>query len=173
MSTNTNSLRLLLLVPVLAACSASVSAGGMDFGKLESAITEELNKNYAGISQQVSSVECPRGAEPETGETFVCNADVDGNTVRVQATMTDDEGNVDFSTMDVLFDLATTANGLSKTITEDQGFDVTVTCGEGLKVVEIGKSFTCEAADPEGATRTVKVTAGAVGESDQWELMEE
>jgi hypothetical protein len=50
---------------------------------------------------------------------------------------------------------------------------VTVTCGDGLTVVEVGQSFECEAADTQGATRTVRVTAGAPGENDQWELLDE
>ena len=87
--------------------------------------------------------------------------------------ITDDDYNVDFSTMDTVFDLDGTAQALSREISEQQGFPVTVTCGEGLKVVEIGQSFDCVAADDQGATRTVRLTAGAVGENDHWELIEE
>ncbi len=167
------SLLALAAAPAIASCHVSVSAGGPDFTKLETAITDELNKSYTAISRRVSSVECPSDTKPKTGETFICNADVDGNTVRVQAKVTDDDGNVDFRTLDTLFDLSRTADGLSRQITEDRGFDVTVTCGDGLKVVEVGQSFECEAADTAGATRTVKVTAGAPGENDQWELLGE
>ncbi len=161
----------LLLAPALASCSFSFSAGGPDYTKLEKAITDKLNESYAPISRQVSSVDCPTDGTPKTGDTFVCNADIDGNKVRVQAKVTDDKGNVDFSTLDSVFDLERTAKGLSQEISKDQGFAVTVTCGKGLKVVEIGKPFECEAADPQGVTRTVKVTAGAPGESDHWEIL--
>jgi hypothetical protein len=163
---------LLLLAPALASCQFSFSAGGPDYTKLEKAITDKLNETYASITRQVSSVGCPRDAMPKTGDTFICNADIDGNKVRVQAKVTDDKGNVDFSTLDVVFDLDRTAKGLTREISKDRGFAVTVTCGEGLKVVEIGKSFECEAADPHGDTRTVKVTAGAPGESDHWEILD-
>ena len=88
----------LLLGPALAGCQFSFSAGGLDYEKLENAITSELNKNYAAISREVSAVECPRPSQaPTTGDTFICNADVDGHNVRVEATVTDDDHNVDFT----------------------------------------------------------------------------
>jgi hypothetical protein len=163
----------LVIVPFLACCNFSVSVGGPDFAKLEKAITDKLNAAYAPISRQVSTVDCPRDTSPKTGDTFVCKADVEGNDVRVQVKVVDDKGNVDFSTLDTLFDLDRMAMGLSREISRDRDFDVTVTCGSGLKVVEIGQSFECEAADPQGVTRTVKVTAGAPGESTHWEVLGE
>jgi Domain of unknown function (DUF4333) len=101
----------LAAAPALASCHVSVSAGGPDYTKLQTASTDELNKSYTAISRQVSGVDCPTDSKPKTGETFICNADVDGNTVRVQAKVTDDDGNVDFRTLDTLFDLDRTADG--------------------------------------------------------------
>ena len=34
---------------------------------------------------------------------FICNADVDGHNVRVEATVTDDDYNIDFHTRDVVY----------------------------------------------------------------------
>ncbi|WP_245906123.1 DUF4333 domain-containing protein [Mycolicibacterium palauense] len=167
-------LPLLLAAPALASCQFSFSTGGPDYEKLENAIGDELNKSYSEISQEVSSVDCPRqDPTPKAGDTFVCTADVDGNPVRVQVNVKDDENNVNFSTMDVVYDLNDTAQGLARDISESRGFDVTVTCGEGLKVVEVGQSFECTAADRSGDTRQVKVTAGAVDEPDHWEILNE
>lgn len=164
---------LLLLTPALAGCQFSFSAGGLDYEKLENAITSELNKNYAAISREVSAVECPRASQaPKTGDTFICNADVDGHQVRVEATVTDDEHNVDFHTRDAVYDLSDTGSTLSQSLSDEYGFAVTVACGEGLHVVEAGRSFECTVTDPGGDNRTVKVTAGAVGEDDQWEVIE-
>jgi hypothetical protein len=165
-------LSLLLLAFALSSCSFSFSAGGPDYEKLESGITDELNAAYAKMSRKVSSVDCPRQPEtPKAGDTFVCTADVEGNDVRVEVELADDES-ADFSTLDVLFDLPDTAEGLARAISAEHGFDVTVACGEGLEVVAIGQSFECIAADGAGDTRTVKVTAGEVGAEDQWELVE-
>jgi Domain of unknown function (DUF4333) len=163
----------LLLAPALAGCQFSFSAGGPDYEKLENAIASELNKNYAAISREVSAVECPRPAQaPKTGDTFICNADVDGHKVRVEATVTDDDYHIDFHTRDIVYDLSEAGSTLSRSISDEYGFAVTVACGDGLHVVEAGHSFECTATDPTGDTRTVKVTAGAVGEDDQWEVVE-
>ena len=167
-------LPLAALAPLLASCSFSFSAGGPDYEKLERGITDELNSSYENLDQKVSAVDCPRqSGKVAAGDTFICEADLDGNNVRVEVTAVDDKGEVNFKTLDVVYDLTATAQGLTKEITKDRGFKVTVSCGEGLKVVEAGKSFECEAADRRGDTRTVKVTAGAVGETDKWEIVAE
>lgn len=167
-------LSLALLATSMAGCSVSFSSGGVDYEKLESTIAEKLNGTYAAISQQVSGVDCPRQAEtPKTGDSFVCNADIDGQTVRVKVDVKDDDYNVDYSTLDVVYDLPTTGDGLSRRISDHYGFPVSVTCGEGIKVVEIGQSFDCKAMDQDGATRTVRLTAGDLGEDDRWEVIDE
>lgn len=163
---------LLVLAPAIAGCSFSMSAGGPDYAKLERGITDELNASYQKIDREVSAVDCEKPSKaPKAGDKFICNADVDGSRVRVQVLVSDDEENVEFSTLDVLYDLSQTAQGLTKEISADRGFAVTVTCGEGLKVVEVGDSFECTAADRRGDTRPVKVTPGGVDEDDRWELI--
>ncbi|MDZ4235468.1 MAG: DUF4333 domain-containing protein, partial [Dietzia sp.] len=130
-------LALVLLVPAAAGCQFSFSSGGPDYGKLESAISDELNKQYSSmaVARQVSAVECPRPSDPpKAGSSFNCIADLEGNDVRVEVNFTDDDYNVDFSTLDVVFDLAETGQGLSEDVSKDYGFEVTVSCGDGLKV---------------------------------------
>lgn len=161
-----------LVLASLTACSFSMSAGGPDYDKLQTAITDELNTSYAEIGQQVTGVECPRQSDLKTGDTFICTADLDANEVRVEVTVDDDDGNVSFSTLDVVYNLPTVAESLATDITADRGFDVTVDCGEGLKVVAIGDAFECTAADESGETRQVQVTAGPVGEGDSWKILE-
>ena len=154
----------LLLASSLAGCSFSFSAGGPDYEKLQQGIADELNSTYSSIDQEVTAVDCPKQSELKTGDTFICTADLDGQDVRVEVTATDDDGNVNFSTLDIVYD---------QDITEDRGFDVTVDCGDGIEVVAIGESFECTAADRRGDTRQVQVTAGDVGEGDSWEIIEE
>ncbi|NVN51863.1 hypothetical protein HLY00_1853 [Mycolicibacterium hippocampi] len=167
-------LALLLLAPVAAGCQFSFSSGGPDYEKLESAISDELNKQYSSmaVAREVSAVECPRPEDsPKAGSSFNCIADLEGNDVRVEVKFTDDDYNVDFSTLDVVFDLAETGQGLSEDVSKDYGFEVVVSCGEGLKVVAVGESFECEAADRRGDTRPVKVTAGGPDAQDTWEVV--
>lgn len=161
----------MLLIPALASCSFSMSSGGPDYEELQNSIADELNKSYSPFSREVSGVDCPRqSGKLQNGDTFICKADLEGHPVRVQVTISDSE-NVDFKTMDTVYDLSVTATDLARRISEDQGFAVTVTCGDGLKVVEVGQSFECVAADRRGDTRQVKVTAGAVGADDRWEVL--
>jgi len=162
-------------VPVLAmtACNFSFSTGsGPNYSDLESQITDELNTAYAPISQKVSSVTCPRSqSDPKPGDTFVCDADVEDVRVRVEVTVEDDEGNVRFSTLDILFDLAGTAQTLEKKIAANVGFPVTVDCGKGLEVVPVGKTFTCTAVDRKFVEKTVEVKAGRDGQDD-WRILD-
>ncbi len=163
----------LLLAPAIAACQFTASADTLDYGIVERAIADELNSSYASMSQHVSSVDCPRSAEPpQAGDSFVCTADVDGKAVRVEVVVTDADYNVTFSTLDALFDLEGTSQTLTDQLTDHYGFDVSVTCGEGIEVVAIGQSIDCTAVDPQGDTRTVRLTAGPVGESDHWEVID-
>jgi Domain of unknown function (DUF4333) len=160
-------------VLALAGCQVSVSAGGLDYEKLESEITGELNKRYTQIAREVSNVECPRlTPAPKTGDTFTCNADVEGHAVRVEVKVRDDDYNVDFSTLDAVFDLENAGRLLAEEVSAELGFPVTVSCGEGLKVVAIGDSLECTAADSDGDERTVRLTAGSVDEADHWEVLD-
>lgn len=164
-----------LSIPVTLAlfgCNASVSFGGPDYEALEKDITTELDNAYASMSRKVSSVKCPRLADdPKAGDTFVCIADLAGNDVRVDVKVEDDEGAVKFTTRDIVFDLAATANGLSTDVASQVGFPVTVDCGQGLKIAEVGSTFTCSALDAQGDSATIEVTARNAGDSD-WRLVE-
>ncbi len=162
-----------LLASPLAACQFSASTGGLDYNKLETAITDELNKSYSSISQKVSSVDCPQQSpSPAKGDKFVCTAEVGAEKVRVETTVTDDDYNVHFGTIDTLYDLPKTATSLTGDLSDQLGFPVTVDCGEGLKAVEVGKTLDCTATSAEGDQRTVRLTAAPVGESDKWELVD-
>lgn len=70
----------------------------------------------------------------------MCTTHVDGNddlTVHIEVTAGDD-GRADFKTVDTLYDLPDAAEKLGTQISEDQGFAVTVDCGQGVKVVAEG-----------------------------------
>ena len=123
---------LALLASPLAACQFSASTGGLDYDKLETAITDELNKSYSSLSQKVSSVDCPeQSPSPAKGDKFVCTAEVAAQKVRVETTVTDDDYNVHFDTIDTLYDLPQTATSLTGELSDHLGFPVTVDCRRG------------------------------------------
>ena len=164
---------LVLLASPLAACQFSASTGGLDYDKLETAITDELNKSYSSISQKVSSVDCPEQSPgPAKGDKFVCTAEVAAQKVRVETTVTDDDYNVHFGTVDTLYALPEVATSLTGELSDQLGFPVTVDCGDGFTAVEVGKTLDCTATDSGGEARTVRLTAAPVGEADEWELID-
>lgn len=165
---------LVLLGAPLAACQFSASTGGFDYGKLETSITDQLNKSYSSAGQKVSKVDCPeQSPAPKKGDKFNCTAEVAGQQVRVETEVTDDDYNVHFTTLDTLYDLPVTATSLTEEISAQLGFPVTVDCGEGVKAVEIGKTLDCTATNDQGEERTVQLTAAPIGENDKWELLGE
>ncbi|MGZ5363861.1 MAG: DUF4333 domain-containing protein [Mycobacterium sp.] len=156
----------------LIACNFSVSAGGPDYDKLEKSISDELKGTYSTISPNAPTVTCPREqTDPKAGDKFICDADVNGEKVRVEVTVKDDEGNVDFSTLDVVYDLPSTEKLLATEIESQMGFPVTVKCGTGLKIVPVGDSFTCKAVDENSVEKTVEVTAVEIGK-DNWRIVD-
>jgi hypothetical protein len=156
----------------LTACNFSVSAGGPDYDKLEKSISDELKGTYSTISPNAPTVTCPREqTDPKPGGKFICDADVNGEKVRVEVTVKDDEGNVNFSTLDVVYDLPTTEEMLATEIESQMGFPVTVTCGTGLKIIPVGDSFDCTATDENSVEKTVEVTAVEVGK-DNWRIID-
>jgi hypothetical protein len=157
---------------VLTACNFSFSAGGPDYDKLEKTISDELKSTYLEITPNAPSVTCPRDQDdPKKGDTFICTADVDGEPVRVEVKVNDDEGNVGYTTLDVVYDMARTEQMLDADIESKLGFPVSVSCGTGLKIVPVGDSFTCKAADEAGVQKTVEVTAVEVGK-DNWRIVD-
>lgn len=162
----------LALALLTTAGSCSFSIGGLDYDELEEAITGELDSTYESIDETVSEVDCPELANnPEPGDTLICTADLAGTPIRVEVVVEDEDYNVTFNTLDIVYDLTDTAGVLSEDISSQLGFPVNLNCGEGITAIPIGESFECTAIDANSETATVRVTAN--GPSDtSWEIVE-
>lgn len=170
--TTTRAAVVLLLAVVTSACSFSFSIGGLDYEALEDGIAEELNASYASIGRSVEGVDCPEPDEdPGVGDQLVCTATLEGQAVRVQATVEDEDFNVTFNTLDVVYELTDTAELLAADISEAIGVPVNLNCGQGITVVPIGDGFQCSATDAGGGTATIQVTANDI-EDTSWEILE-
>jgi hypothetical protein len=90
----------LLVTAALSGCSGSVSVGGsnLDIDKLESTVATEMQTqlNLSGTP----TVTCPDPVPIEQGNVFTCTAELDGDTIDVEVTQTDDQGNVTWQTVD-------------------------------------------------------------------------
>jgi len=163
-----------IAIPMLSltACNFSFSSGGgLDYDKLQTKLSDDIKKAYPDIVSEPPPVSCDKPDSPKPGDTFICTGDVNGQPVRIEVTVKDDQGNVDYKEMDLLYDLPTTAQGLDREIEKQMGFPVTVDCGEGLKSVAKGGTFTCQATDENSVAKTVEVTATEFGKVD-WRIVD-
>jgi hypothetical protein len=154
----------------LTGCQSPFSGAAPDHEALESYISDELAERYPPqIARYAMSVDCPRQADPlKPGDSLMCTVDIDGHDVRLAMTAT--ETQLEFSTLDAVYDLAPAAQDMAAQISDEVEFPVTLDCGDGLKVVPIGDSFECTAADDYGDTRTIRITTTPNGEF--WEVLD-
>ena len=155
---------------ILTGCQSPFASPEPDYEGLENYISDELNDRYPPvIATHLSGVECPRQAEAlKPGDSLVCRVDLEGHTVRLEVAVTDTQFR--FSALDAVYDLSTEADDLAEHISDKVDASVTLDCGEGLKVVPIGESFECTAADTSGDSATIRVTAGQT--DDYLELLD-
>jgi hypothetical protein len=90
----------ILVTTALSGCSGSVSVGGsnLDIDKLETTVATEMQTqlNLSGTP----TVTCPDPVPIEQGNVFTCTAELDGDSIDVEVTQTDDQGNVTWKTVD-------------------------------------------------------------------------
>lgn len=165
---------IILILAALAttAGSCSFSIGGLDYETLETAIQEDLAAAY-GSTVSVSGVSCPeQEPTPTTGDTFICNAAVGDSTVRVEVQVTNDDLDVTFETLDLVYDVTTIEQDVSADASEQIGIPVQVDCGDPqVRVVPISGSFDCVGTDANGATATIRITADSL-EDTSWEVVQ-
>lgn len=165
-------LRVVLVFSLIAlgACGFSFGVRTFDYATLEDEIHEELTTTFGVLDVTIGEVDCPRQTEElAVGDSFMCRTEVDEELVRVEAIVQDD-GTVDFATVDRVFVLQDSAALLADEIAEDVGFAATVDCGQGVAIVAPGSKFYCTATDPDGVPSTVEVVATDDGIS--WLLLE-
>ena len=83
----------LLSAASLTACSAS----SLDIDKLQTTIATEMQTQMS--LSGTPTVTCPESVPVEQGNVFTCTAELDGQTIDVQVTQTDDKGNVTWETV--------------------------------------------------------------------------
>lgn len=87
----------LLAAASLSACSGSTSVSTsttLDTAKLEATLPGELQSQLELSAEP--TVTCPDDVEMKQGNNFTCTAELDGETVDIAVTQTDDQGNVNW-----------------------------------------------------------------------------
>lgn len=96
-------------------------AAERDHRRAEHQLRDDLPTGFVG--------RLPARPESRPGEKILCTAQVGDQSVRVESTVTDEDYNVNFETLDTLYDLPSVGTTLSDELTNQLGFPVTVTCG--------------------------------------------
>jgi len=89
----------IVVAPLVIGCSVSVGTGGLNETKLQDEIHNKIQQ-VTGVAP--ATVNCPTDAKQGKGNDFQCAAIVEGQTVTVNVTQTDDSGHVTFATADAM-----------------------------------------------------------------------
>lgn len=140
----------LLAALVVSACSSTTK---VDQGKMRQLIEEDL---AADLGMPLTDARCPEVTEPVEGTTFECTATLDGQTLRINAVVTDaKEVFVEAENADAIIKVALLEETIAADFTEQLQTEITVDCGDTeVRVAAPGSSFECQASD---GTDTVPV----------------
>jgi Domain of unknown function (DUF4333) len=122
---------------------------------LSEQIAGQLEAHY-GIKQP--AVTCPSGVSDHKGQTFVCAATIDGQTVEMDGTVTG-SGRFTVVPRSVIISVPAIESSLATELQRQTRVKPSVDCGpKQVLVVEVGGAFSCSAMFPGGKPRAIKVT---------------
>ena len=142
---------------VLTACSVSVHAGNkqLNIDQGEQVIQEQL---AAKTGVPIDRVDCPERTVKK-GDQFDCTAFVQGQTLQITVTQTDDKGTITGQPKQALLDMNKAIAAFQPSIQQQTGVAVQVTCGDvRYRVQAVGSTFDCQLTVPGGTTRRIEVT---------------
>ncbi len=155
-----------LLVPLIALAVAAVgcAAPTIDDMLLLDAIPESVLPDNPELLQDL---ECPSPIEVGIDVTVDCTASIGGDPVTIEVRQTDDQGAIDATLAETLFDVEETAAKLGARFSDELDIETTVDCGEPpLRVLEVGMTLTCNAADAERSREVVLTVSDETGAYD-------
>lgn len=141
---------------VVAASCNSIPTRTLDTTSAASRISSELKARYHVASVDVS---CPGRVPARKGQVFVCSATLDGQRVRLDATVTDSSGAFTIDPIDAIVVPSAIATQLTQRIAARTGRTATVHCpAAAVVVVPVHRTLTCSATFAGQAPRHVVVT---------------
>jgi hypothetical protein len=129
--------------------------------------TTEVEQEIVRLTQEEAQlaptgVECPTDIGVETGATFTCTAELDGQPLSYTVRQTDDEGNVFIESDTSWVLLSKVEASLTEQVGAEAGVDVVASCdggGRSVLVDGIGTPIPCTVASAEDPTDRVDVVA--------------
>ena len=149
----------LILAGLVAAALLLFGARTIDTVKAEAEI-ERLTEEEAGIAP--TGVRCPDDVAIESGATFTCTANLDGQSISYTVRQTDDEGNVRIDSTSSFVLVGAVEESLRQQVGEDVGVEVLVTCdtdGRQVLVDGAGIPIPCTVTNATDPTDSAEVTA--------------
>jgi hypothetical protein len=122
-------------------------------------IENRLNKTVSSATgAAIQSLTCPAGFEVKAGSRFDCNAVSDGQSFTIAVEITNATGpQFQWSTKGLLV-LSKLEQFIQQQIKDRNGINVTVDCGNSIRVANPGDTFECKVSDPQGQSRSAKIT---------------
>ena len=148
---------------LLTACSTSI-----DVSKIETSVQD-------GLAEQVGgewTVTCPDSMEVQAGLTTNCLAtSTTGETLDINVTQDDDQGNVTWEVPSTGLDVAKAEASIAAEIGAQVGGEWTVTCPEDIPI-EKDLTANCEATSADGQSVMVNITQTDDQGNVTWETVE-
>lgn len=164
-------LAVLVVVPALAGL-AGCSGDAYDVAKAEREIGLFVDRTFEGV--ETGEVTCPDDIDAKEGTKFDCTAEVEGQDLRIEVTMTDDDGNATFEAAQAVLDLTRAEEAMGSDIGAQVGAAVEVDCGErDFLVKSPGDTFECTASDEDGNSVTLVATVTDTDGHIQYETVTE
>ena len=143
------------LAALVAGCSSG-PARTLNAGSVAGQISAQLATRYHLDAPQVS---CPPRVPARPGQVFVCSAVLDGQRVRLDATVTSGSGAFTIEPEEAVLVPASVASQLAERIAARAGTSPAVSCPGGpVVVIALHHSLTCTATFSGQAPRQVVVT---------------
>lgn len=134
---------------LLSGCSSSIDVSTLE-ESVQTGLAEQLGGSW--------TVECPDSMEVQAGLTTNCMATSDtGETVNVNVTQTDDQGNVTWEVPSTGIDVAKLESTVAAELATQVGGEWTVTCPDDIPM-EKDLTANCEATSADGQSTMIDVT---------------
>ncbi|MGY1638167.1 DUF4333 domain-containing protein [Geodermatophilus sp. SYSU D00742] len=129
--------------------------------------TAEAERQIAALTEEqvgvaAADVSCPEDVEAEAGGTFSCTATLEGQPIGFTVEQTDDEGNVQIESDEMLVVVATVEQSLARQVGDEAGVEAVATCeteGRSVLVGATGTPIPCTVANAEDSTDSIDVLA--------------
>jgi hypothetical protein len=149
---------LTLLTLIGATClfaSCSVTHPTLDAVSVERQIARQLTSRYA---IPAPPVKCPSGVRDAAGQTFICQATIEGQILHLTGTVTKAGGHFTVAPQEAIVSVSQSTKQLAQDIEKHARATAQVDCGpRTLLVVPVGHTFPCTVTFPGQPPRPVTV----------------